>query len=115
MFFVVRNLFEVCICCSLEVVLLSIFLTTTNYLCVVEMCLLHTIMAPGAESRVDSSIHWINHYPLNASIGFLCTCPVHMDDDSSGRLHYPVFSNWGQDAIFTKGGHFFFRKSRLFV
>lgn len=115
MCFVVRTLFEVCISCSLEVVLLSFFLTTTNYLCVVEMCLLHTIMAPGAESRVDSTIHWINRYPLNTSTGFPCTCPVHMDDDSSGRLHYPVFSNWGQDSIFTRGSHIFFRKRRIFL
>ena len=115
MCFVVRNLFEVCICCSLEVVLLSFFLTTTNYMFVVEMCLLHTVMAPCAESRVDSTIHWINRYPLNTSIGFPCTCPVHMDGDLSGGLHYPVFNNLGQDAIFTKGGHFFFRKRRIFV
>ena len=73
-----------------------------------EICVLRTIMAPGAWlSRVDSTIHWINYYPLNTSIGFPCTCPLHMDDDSSGRLYYPVFNNWGQDAIFTKGSHIF--------
>lgn len=115
MFFVVCNLFEVCICCSLEVVLLSIF-SDNDKLSVLEICLLRTIIAPGAElSRVDSTIHWINRCPLNTSKADPCTCPVHMDDDSSGRLHYPVFSNWGQDAIFTKGSHIFFRKRRLFV
>ena len=38
---------------------------------------------------LDSSIHWINHYPLDNSIGFASVYPL--DSDLSGGQCYPSF------------------------
>ena len=46
--------------------------------------------------KVDSAIHWINHYPLDNAIGFPNTYPM----DSAFQLlnnqgHVPVVQNGG--------------------
>ena len=44
------------------------------------------VLAPVVQT-LDSTIHWINHYPLDNSIGFASAYPV----DSA--IHH--FNNWG--------------------
>ena len=39
--------------------------------------------------RVDCTVHWTNHYPLDNSIGFASTYPV--DSDLSALWYYPIF------------------------
>ena len=41
--------------------------------------------------KVDSSIHWINHYPLSSAISFPNTYPL--DSDLSGGQRYPTFEH----------------------
>ena len=42
---------------------------------------------PPVAQKLDSAIHWINHYPLDNSIGFASVCPL--DSDLSGGQRYP--------------------------
>ena len=44
---------------------------------------------------LDSAIHWINHYPLDNSIGFACVYPL--DSDLSGGKRYPSFEPLGPE------------------
>ena len=43
--------------------------------------------------KLDSAIHWINHYPLDNSIGFASVYPL--DSDLSGGQRYPSFEQLG--------------------
>ena len=45
-------------------------------------------LAPVVQT-LNSAIHWINHYPLDNSIGFASVCPL--DSDLSGGQRYPSF------------------------
>ena len=45
---------------------------------------------------LDSAIHWINHYPLDNSIGFAIVYPL--DRDLSGGQRYPSFEQLGPVA-----------------
>ena len=49
---------------------------------------LHSHLAPVVQT-LDSFIHWINHYPLDISIGFASFYPL--DSDLSGGQRYPSF------------------------
>ena len=42
---------------------------------------------------LNSAIHWINHYPLDNSIGFASVYPL--DSDLSGGQRYPSFEQLG--------------------
>ena len=56
-------------------------------------------LAPVAQ-RLDSAIHWINHYPLDNSIGFASVYPL--DSDLSGGQRYPSFEQLGPELYDTK-------------
>ena len=43
--------------------------------------------------KVDSAIHWINHYPLDSTVGFPNTYP--MDSDLSDGYYYPSLEQPG--------------------
>ena len=45
-------------------------------------------LAPVVQT-LGSAIHWINHYPLDNSIGFASVYPL--DSDLSGGQRYPPF------------------------
>jgi len=49
-------------------------------------------LAPVVQT-LDSAIHWINHYPLDNSIGF--TSVYLLDSDLSGGQRYPSFEHLG--------------------
>ena len=51
-----------------------------------------SILAPVVQT-LDSTIHWINHYPLDNSIGFASVYPL--DSDLSGGQRYPSFEQLG--------------------
>ena len=53
------------------------------------MCLLFCIVLAPVVQTLDSTIHWINHYPLDNSIGFASVYPP--DSDLSGGQRYPSF------------------------
>ena len=42
---------------------------------------------------LDSAFHWINHYPLDNSIGFASVYPL--DSDLSGGQRYPSLEQLG--------------------
>ena len=44
---------------------------------------------------LDSAIQWINHYPLDYSIGFASVYPL--DSDLSGGQRYPSFEQLGPE------------------
>ena len=44
---------------------------------------------------LDSASHWINHYPLDNSIGFASGYPP--DSDLSGGQRYPSFEQLGPE------------------
>ena len=46
---------------------------------------------------LDSVIHWINHYPLDNSIGFASVYPL--DNELSGGQRYPSFEQLGPDVF----------------
>ena len=46
---------------------------------------------------MDSAIHWINHYPLDNSIGFASVYPL--DCDLSDGQGYPLFEQLGPDFL----------------
>ena len=50
--------------------------------------------------RVDCTIHQINQYPLDTSIGFGRTCPK--DSGFSAGRHYPTVEQLGPGARFSK-------------
>ena len=50
------------------------------------------LQAPVVQT-LDSAIHWINHYPLDNSIGFASV--YQLDSDLSGGQHYPSFEQLG--------------------
>ena len=52
--------------------------------------------APVVET-LDSAIHWINHYPLDKSIGFASVYPP--DSDLSGGERYPSFEQLRPEPI----------------
>ena len=45
---------------------------------------------------LDSAIHWINHCPLDNSIGFASVYPL--DSNLSAGQHYPAFEQLGPDG-----------------
>ena len=47
--------------------------------------------------KVDSAIHWTNHYPVDNAIGLCTTYPL--DSDLSGGWHYPPFEQPGPDRM----------------
>jgi len=49
-------------------------------------------LAPVVQT-LDGAVHWINHYPLDNSIGFASVCPL--DSDLSGGRCYPSFEQLG--------------------
>ena len=49
-------------------------------------------LAPVVQT-LDSAIHWINHYPLDNSIGFASV--YLLDSDLSGGQRYPSFEQLG--------------------
>ena len=49
-------------------------------------------LAPVVQT-LDSAIHWINHYPLDNSIGFDSVYPL--DSDLSGGQRHPSFEQLG--------------------
>ena len=49
-------------------------------------------LAPVVQT-LHSAIHWINHYPLDNSIGFASVYPL--DSDLSGGQRYPLFEQLG--------------------
>ena len=55
------------------------------------------LLAPVVQT-LDSTIHWINHYPLDNSIGFASVYPL--DSDLSGG-HYPSFEQLGPGHVKT--------------
>ena len=57
-------------------------------------------LAPVVQT-LDSAIHWINHYPLDISIGF--SSVYLLDSDLSGEQRYPSFEQLGPE--FHKGLH----------
>ena len=54
-------------------------------------CISQRLQAPVVQT-LDSAIHWINHYPLDNSIGFASVYPL--ASDLSGGQRYPS-NNWG--------------------
>ena len=50
------------------------------------------ILAPVVQ-KMDSAIHWINHYPLVNSIAFASVFPL--NSDLSGGQRYPSFEQLG--------------------
>ena len=56
-------------------------------------------LAPVVQ-MLDSAIHWINHYPLDNSIGFPSV--YLLDCDLSGGQRYPSFEQLGPDLVNTK-------------
>ena len=52
------------------------------------------VLAPVAQT-LDSAIHWINHYPLDNSIGFASV--YSLDSDLSGGQRYPSFEQLGRE------------------
>ena len=55
-------------------------------------------LAPVVQT-VDSAILWINHYPLDNSIGFASVYPL--DSFLSGGQRYPSFEQLGPDCLDT--------------
>ena len=51
-------------------------------------------LAPVVQT-LDSAIHWINHYPLDNSIGFASV--YLLDSDLSAGQRYPSFDQLGPD------------------
>ena len=52
----------------------------------------HLNLAPVVQ-KLDSAIHWINHYPLDNSIGFASVYPL--DSDLSSEQRYLSFEQLG--------------------
>ena len=52
----------------------------------------HSLQPPVVQ-KVDSTIHWINHYPMNKAFGLHTTYPL--DTDFSGGWRYPFFKQPG--------------------
>ena len=52
------------------------------------------LLAPVVQT-LDSAFHWINHYPLDNSIGFASVYPL--DSDLSGGQRYPSFEQLGPE------------------
>ena len=50
------------------------------------------MLAPVVQT-LDSAIHWINHYPLDNSIGFASV--YLLDSDLSSEQRYPSFEQLG--------------------
>ena len=50
-------------------------------------------LAPVVQTQ-DSAIHWINHYPLDNSIGFARVYPLD-SDLSGGHCAIHRLNNWG--------------------
>ena len=50
------------------------------------------MQAPVVQT-LDSAIHWINHYPLDNSIGFASV--YSLDSDLSAGQRYPSFEQLG--------------------
>ena len=55
-------------------------------------------LAPVVQT-LDSAIHWINHYPLDNSIGFASV--YLLDGDLSGGQRYPSFEQLGPGSVVT--------------
>ena len=75
--------------CTSNTVISSLFLTELDLFRVVPGLTPH--LAPVVQT-LDSAIHWINHYPLDNSIG-LSVYPL--DSDLSGGQRYPSFEQLG--------------------
>ena len=56
-------------------------------------------LAPVVQT-LYSAIHWINHYPLDNSIGFASVYPL----DLSGGQRYPSFEQLGPDQLLFEYG-----------
>ena len=50
--------------------------------------------------KVDNTIHWINHYPLDSVIDFPNTYAV--DSDLPGEHRYPTFEQLGPEMYLIK-------------
>ena len=65
---------------------------------------LQELLAPVVQT-LDSAIHWINHYPLDNSIGF---ASVYLrDSDLSVGQCYPAFEQLGPGELGCLTGFFF--------
>lgn len=53
-------------------------------------------------SKVDNTIHWINHYPVDTNVCFLHTSPL--DGDLSSGQRYLVFEEQGGTCRLTQTG-----------
>ena len=53
------------------------------------------VLAPVVQT-LDRAILWINHYPLDDSIGFASVYPL--DSNLSGGQHYPLFEQLGPES-----------------
>ena len=62
----------------------------------ISMNLIYDHLAPVVQT-LDSAIHWINHYPLDNSIGFTSVYPL--ASDLSGGQRYPSFEQLGPDVL----------------
>ena len=49
----------------------------------------------AAVKKLDNTIHWINHYPVNNAIGFPETCPV--DSDLSVGSNFPPLEDYDNE------------------
>ena len=49
----------------------------------------------AAVKKLDNTIHWINHYPVNNAIGFPETCPV--DSDLSVGSNFPPLEDYNNE------------------
>ena len=54
------------------------------------------VLAPVVQT-LDSAIHWINHYPLDNSIGFASV--YLLDSNLSGGQRYPSFEQLGPGQV----------------
>ena len=54
--------------------------------------MIHNLQALVVQ-MLDSAIHWINHYPLDNSIGFASV--YLLDSDLSSGQRYPAFEQLG--------------------
>ena len=52
--------------------------------------------------KVDNSIRWINHYPVDSVVCFVNTYPL--DSDLSGGQRYPAFEQLGPDLLTNYNG-----------
>ena len=64
---------------------------------------MYSILQAPVVQTLDSTIHWINHYPLDNSIGFASVYPL--DSDLSGGQRYPSFEQLGPELFLNLWQH----------